>query len=132
MEPCQEYVEILTKMGDLVVINTDWSQVPFLFQSNSVDYITIHDVIEHLTKEDGRNLLSHTIPIARKGVDVFTPIGFVEQIPGEDGLDAWGLHGGEWQRHRSGWVPEDFPGWEIEFSNPCGTPMLTAKWRVNG
>ena len=31
-----------------------------------------------------------------------------------DGKDAWGLDGGMWQEHKSGWSPEDFDdSWDI-------------------
>jgi len=31
-------------------------------------------------------------------------------------MDPWGMGGTEWQRHRSGWSPEEFPegdGWTV-------------------
>ena len=46
--------------------------------------------------------------VARVQVVVHTPQGFFPQHhqPGE--LDRWGLDGGEWQTHRSGWEVDDF------------------------
>ena len=38
------------------------------------------------------------------------------QEPNADGLDQWGMSGAEWQKHRSGWFPNDFPlenGWTV-------------------
>ena len=50
----------------------------------------------------------------KEQVVVFTPLGFLPQAcdPGE--IDGWGLHGGNWQMHRSGWSPDDFDaGWLV-------------------
>jgi hypothetical protein len=65
------------------------------------------DVIEHLPIIEGKNLLVKTLSLARKQVIVFTTLGYKEQCH-PDGIDAWGLHGGAWQEHKSGWMPEDF------------------------
>jgi hypothetical protein len=39
---------------------------------------------------------------------VYTPNGFLEQTE-----DCWGLGQHDWQKHRSGWTPDDFAGWKI-------------------
>ena len=119
VEPHYEYVEFLQKKFlDAVILQITWQQVVSIFPSNSVDIITLHDIIEHIEKEEAEELLQNTIPIARKGVSVFTPLGFMEQTTGEDGADEWGYHGGLWQNHRSGWFPEEFPGWNIQINPP--------------
>ena len=125
VEPCAEYAEILRREHpELVVVNALWSEVPRLFAPGSFDHVTILDVIEHLDKDEGRRLLNATIPIARLSVRVFTPLGFLAQEPGEGGIDAWGLHGGEWQRHRSGWTEADFVGWSFTYDSPCFMAVL--------
>jgi hypothetical protein len=69
------------------------------------------------------------LPLARIAVHVYTPEGYLPQAATEDGTDAWGLHGGEWQRHRSGWAVDDFPGWRVERVVRTGKPtMLAAVW----
>ncbi|QEZ67481.1 class I SAM-dependent methyltransferase [Paraclostridium bifermentans] len=108
-EPYKEYIEVLNeKYKDLLVLNMSWQDVVKNFPCNSVDTILIIDVIEHLEKEEALDLLSKTLDIASEQVVIFTPLGFFEQDH-PDGIDAWGLHGGKWQTHRSGWYPEDFP-----------------------
>ena len=40
----------------------------------------------------------------------------MEQESFEEGVDPWGMGGVEWQKHRSGWMPDDFPttdGWSV-------------------
>lgn len=75
--------------------------------SETVDHIVMLDVIEHMERQDGEAVLRLAQEKARQVV-VFTPLGFVAQ----EG-DAWGMGGDDWQRHRSGWLPEDFPGWTV-------------------
>lgn len=108
-EPYMEYVEILQKkFPDLIVLNMNWAEVVKYFPPKSVDTVFLGDVIEHLEKDEGLDLLLKTLPLVKQQVVITTPLGFFEQSH-PDGIDVWGLHGGEWQRHRSGWVPEDFP-----------------------
>lgn len=49
------------------------------FKEGSFDCVLASDLIEHLTKEDGRQLLKLMERIARKKVIVYTPNGFLEQ-----------------------------------------------------
>jgi len=44
-----------------------------------------------MEKEDGNLCLALAGRIATKQIVVFTPLGFMEQEIGEDGLDAWGM-----------------------------------------
>lgn len=96
-----------------VLMNGDWEKATQVFYEKSVDTIFLLDIIEHLEKEEGEHLLKLTEKIARKQIIIFTPYGFVPQHH-PDGIDAWGLEGGVWQEHKSGWLPEDFgEGWKV-------------------
>jgi hypothetical protein len=96
-----------------LVLQADWAQAVALFPPRSVDTVFLLDVIEHLDKETSLRLLRATERIAREQVVVFTTLGFLPQHH-PDGRDAWGMGGGTWQEHRSGWEPADFgPGWEV-------------------
>lgn len=77
--------------------------------------IYLLDVIEHMDKSLGQKVVQMMLAARPRQIVVFTPLGFLPQ----QGADAWGLGGDYWQEHRSGWMPEDFPGWEIEISR-CG------------
>lgn len=103
VEPHDEYARYLVDRG------YDVLQVPApkaLLYVGKFSLILMLDVIEHMEKHDGILALD---TLAGKGqIAVFTPLGFVPQ----EG-DAWGMNGDYWQKHRSGWMPEDFPGWEI-------------------
>lgn len=118
-EPFVDYVVFLqNKILDendrsYVIINATWSNAVELFPAKSVDTVFLIDVIEHLEKEEALSLLKRTENIARKQIVVFTPLGFMPQSH-PDGIDAWGLNGGAWQEHKSGWQPDDFDKtWEI-------------------
>ena len=118
-EPFEEYSEILIDKANqqtdrhFIVLKTGWEEAIKLFAPKSVDTIFLLDVIEHLEKEKGEELLRLTESIARKQVVIFTPLGYVPQEH-PDGIDAWGLNGGAWQEHKSGWLPNDFnDSWDI-------------------
>jgi hypothetical protein len=121
-EPYEEYLNALTNQmmkgtqPRLVLLKATWGQVVDLFPKQSVDSVFILDVIEHLEKKEGKRLLKATESIATGQIVVFTPLGFMAQHDHE-GKDAWGLEGGAWQEHRSGWLPEDFgEDWEFLLS----------------
>ncbi len=129
-EPFAEYVVYLNKKiaaldacdRSYVVIKMGWSEAVRCFPEKSVDSIFLLDVIEHLEKEEGRVLLAQTEKIAKRQIVIFTPLGFMPQHH-PDGKDAWGLNGGNWQEHKSGWLPEDFIGeeWQCFASNEFHT-----------
>jgi 2-polyprenyl-3-methyl-5-hydroxy-6-metoxy-1,4-benzoquinol methylase len=77
-----------------------------LFLPDSLDSVTLIDVIEHFEKEVAFDVLSQAEEIAAKKVIVFTPRGFFKQ----EEVDHYGLGGESYQRHRSGWEVEDFEG----------------------
>jgi hypothetical protein len=84
--------------------------IDFLFNKfprKSVNAIIMLDVIEHLDKEYAKKVISIFEEIAINDIIIFTPYGYVEQLH-PDGKDAWGLDGGKWQEHKSGWTPDDF------------------------
>jgi hypothetical protein len=121
-EPYKEYVDVLLNerkfsRGKAIVLNMGWEDAVKYFSPNSIDTVVLVDVIEHLEKDDGKDLLNKTIQLAKQQVVLFTPLGFMPQFH-EDGKDAWGLGGADWQEHKSGWKPEDFEqdGWEFFIS----------------
>jgi len=76
---------------------------PLPFDDASFDTVVLDDVIEHLEKPKGRELLAEALRVCRRGVIVHTPNGFCRQDS-----DPWEAGGDFWQTHRSGWVPSDF------------------------
>lgn len=116
VEPHQEYVEVLKKNltdSDAFIVPLDAIQALAAFPDRSVDTIFMIDVIEHMTKEAGIEVIRECERVARMQVVLFTPLGFMPQETLAGDVDGWNLHGGEWQDHKSGWYPEDFPGWDI-------------------
>lgn len=147
-EPFQQYVDALQKKvaqqcdqcdRTFLVLHGKWSDAVRIFPPSSVDTVFLLDVIEHLDKDEALALLEATKPIPRRQLVIFTPLGFLPQCH-PDGKDAWGLDGGHWQEHRSGWQPEDFgPEWQVfackefHFVNNLGQPFPTpfgAMWAI--
>lgn len=112
IEPHKEYIEnvqiLPTSEAHFVFLNTDALSGIKNFADKSVDTVCMMDLIEHLEKEDGFELLKEANRVARKQIIVFTPLGYFPQHYVEGENDAWGLHGGALQQHKSGWELEDF------------------------
>jgi predicted TPR repeat methyltransferase len=68
------------------------------FEKNSFECVLASDLIEHLTKKDGLQLIKMMEQIAKKRVIIFTPKGFVPQGVYETN---------PWQIHKSGWEVEE-------------------------
>jgi hypothetical protein len=113
VEPYYQYIQELQKRTinsqdrNWVILQAAWADAVKLFPDRSVDTVFLLDVIEHLEKDEARELLQATENIARQQIVIFTPLGFLPQKH-PDGKDAWGFDGGVWQEHKSGWQPEDF------------------------
>lgn len=113
VEPFHQYIYELQKktMNSVdrtwIILKTTWAETIKILPERSVDTVFLLDVIEHLDKEEAKELLRATEAIARKQIVIFTPLGFLPQNH-PDGKDAWGFEGGYWQEHKSGWEPEDF------------------------
>ncbi len=114
-----EYVQYLQeRFSDstrYVIMQSAWRDALRLMPDKSVDSVFALDFIEHLEKAEGMAFLAEAERVARRQVVVFTPFGYFPQsYEDPHAEDRWGMHGGHWQTHRSGWMPEDFSAdWEI-------------------
>jgi 2-polyprenyl-3-methyl-5-hydroxy-6-metoxy-1,4-benzoquinol methylase len=68
-------------------------------EENSFDVVLCLDVIEHLTRGEGLELLENLKRWAKRVVLVSTPNGFLRQDP---------YDGNDFQMHLSGWTVDDF------------------------
>jgi cyclopropane fatty-acyl-phospholipid synthase-like methyltransferase len=98
------YLENAKSGEQFIKLNFMAERLSELFLPNSMDSVTLIDVIEHFEKEVAFHVLRQVEEIAAKRVIVFTPRGFFQQIE----VDHYGLGGESFQRHRSGWEVEDF------------------------
>jgi hypothetical protein len=113
LEPFAPYIERVREgVGNdprFVFLNCTWQTGFETLPDKSVDSVFALDVIEHLEKEEGLELLRQARRVARRQVMIFTPLGYMPQDYDEqDKKDRWGMEGGYWQTHRSGWEPADF------------------------
>jgi hypothetical protein len=107
VEPYGPYADRLKAAGFLVVQATALQALRAV--EGPVDAIYLLDVIEHMEKAEALEVIDLAKAKAARQVVVFTPYGFMQQDS-----DVWGLGGHHWQTHRSGWLPEEFPGWQCE------------------
>jgi hypothetical protein len=68
------------------------------FKNKSFDAVVALDLIEHLTKEKGYELLKKMELVAKKRIIILTPNGFMKQTADEN----------KFQEHLSGWSIKDF------------------------
>ncbi|MFX1379872.1 MAG: methyltransferase domain-containing protein [Promethearchaeota archaeon] len=64
------------------------------FKPNSFDCVVALDLIEHLTKEDGNNLINAMEKISKNKIVIFTPNGYTPQ--GEHDVNPWNIHISGW------------------------------------
>lgn len=113
VDPHQEYLDYVMDNIDpnthevIVPLKLTWHDVVNALPKNSVDSIFLLDVVEHINKKEAKSLIKKSQEIARKQIVIFTPLNFIEQFHSDE-KDAWGLHGGKWQNHLSGWSEKDF------------------------
>lgn len=80
------------KKGNVVSID-------HMFGKKKFDAVIALDLIEHLEKKQGYELIKKMVKLANKKIIIMTPNGFYKQDPYE---------GNKWQIHRSGWTVDDF------------------------
>ncbi len=86
-----------------VLVKYDVRKLSDIFPDKSFDLVIALDIVEHLEKEESLEMMRQCENIARKGVIIETPKGYIPQ-----NIDILGHGGHEWQTHRSGWEPEEF------------------------
>lgn len=98
----EEYFKHIEADVPYVVIKYDVRKLNEIFMPKSFDLVIALDVIEHLEKEESLEMIRQCEKIAKLGVVLETPKGYIPQ-----NLDIQGHGGHEWQTHRSGWEPEE-------------------------
>lgn len=88
------------------------------FGDRTADAVVALDVVEHLDRDRGFELLRHMERIATRRVVVLTPNGFVPQV-----ADA-----NSWQLHRSGWSVGDFRNLGYEVHGVYGMKGLRGEY----
>jgi hypothetical protein len=83
--------------------------------TRQIDLITFYGVIEHLPKHEGWKLLEKCEQLTNKYILLETPTGFVPQGP---------EYGNEFQKHLSGWYPDELRGLGYDVYGTTGTRYL--------
>lgn len=114
-EPHDEYADLLAHHGYTVLRMTGVQALERW--RGPLDTVVALDVLEHMERAEGERFVRLAVERAARQVVILTPLGFMPQDGGREGdltVDPWGMQGQQWQKHRSGWRPEDFPGWTCE------------------
>lgn len=78
---------------------TDVLSISKIFPKKSFDAVVALDIIEHLNKKEGFELINQMEKLAKKKIIILTPFGFTTQHP---------IDGNPFQAHKSGWYIKDF------------------------
>jgi len=100
-------------VGDILTESTD--QLLSKVGGQMFDLVLLYDVIEHVPKRQGYELLEKCEQLTSKYVLLQTPNGFLEQGP---------EFGNEHQRHLSGWFPQELEGLGYKVYGARGTKYL--------
>jgi SAM-dependent methyltransferase len=85
------------------------------FESNQFDAVLLVDLIEHLPKQMGVEVLKNSKRWSSKAVYVSTPNGFLQQKPYDSN---------SYQEHLSGWTKEDFEDLGFQWIRGGGGPKF--------
>lgn len=126
LEPFGAYTKILqrrfARMPGVIPLQAGALEGLALLPDRSVDSIFLLDVIEHMPKDYGLDVLRHCERVARRQIVVATPLGFMPQVHEAGEMDGWGVSHNKLQDHLSGWEPEDFgEGWRFLVCNEYHT-----------
>lgn len=100
-------------VGDILMESSD--KLLARVGGKKFDLVMLYDVIEHLPKRRGFELLEKCEALTSKYVLLQTPNGFLPQGP---------EFGNEFQRHLSGWFPQDLEGLGYTVYGARGTRYL--------
>jgi len=102
-------VDIWEKFSPDIVWNLN--DIPLPFENDSFDVVLIIDVIEHLKKKKGLDLLEEAKRLCKKAVIVITPLWWTDNI--ENMMDEGSpYYQNPYERHQSLWERKDFKGFE--------------------
>ena len=94
-------------------------------------FIILIDVIEHLEKDAGKDLIEHCKLIATKNIFLFTPLFWTTNEKNVKDPNCW-AYGNKYDYHKSLWnVAEDFPGWiTMNIIGSAKQPQWLGYWQV--
>lgn len=126
LEPFEAYTKILqrrfARVPGVIPLHVGALEGLTLLPDRSVDSIFLLDVIEHMPKDYGLDVLRHCVRVARRQIVVATPLGFMPQVHEAGEMDGWGVSHNKLQDHLSGWEPGDFgDGWRFLVCNEYHT-----------
>jgi predicted TPR repeat methyltransferase len=113
----EPYLKAIESDVPYAVIKYDVTQIGDICLANSFDVVYAIDILEHLSKDQGIELIKQCKMIAQKAVVVESPNGYVPQD-----IDIQGFNADEYQTHRS--------GWSVDELKELGFECITRKYRM--
>ena len=89
----------------------DLNKTPLPFRDSSFEVVLLLDVIEHLDKDRGTELLKEAKRICTKRIFVFTPLNWNENEENTDNPKSE-YYGNKCNLHKSLWTERDFIGFK--------------------
>lgn len=96
------------KVSPDYLIDIERESLPF--EKDSFDYILLLDIIEHLEKENGFQVLEQCKIIVKTGIFLYTPLFWDDNLKNVNNKKCW-AYGNKYNKHKSLWAIEDFKGW---------------------
>lgn len=115
LELDEEYIAEAKKNGTHdEYIKGDVTKIRSLFKKNEFDACVALDLIEHVTKKEGIQLIADMAYVSRKKIIIFTPNGYMTQHNHEHPL----------QNHQSGWTADEMKKLGFEVYGMLGPKSL--------
>lgn len=108
-------------------IQHDVKKIREIIPDKSYDLVFCLDIIEHLTRREGKKLIKDAEAIATKAIVFYTPLRWDKNCVSDKTFWAYG---NPHNVHKSLWGPEDFKGYEIlkPFPQDVSLGFLAVKW----
>jgi len=94
------------------------------FRNGLIDEVLALEVIEHLSKSEGRLFLKCISQIAKRQIIITTPVGFMQMYHEKLSLTPLTHSEAELLVHKSGWVPLEFRAHNFEVYGQIGPRVL--------
>ena len=108
-----------TEYKNVDKVTGDVTNIEKHFKEKEFDAIFALDLIEHLEKEKGEELIKKLIKISGRLIVIYTPNGFLYQK---------GTENNPYQEHRSGWHVSDFKKYDFEVLGMLGHKFFRGEY----
>jgi len=109
----------------------DLNITPLPYEDNSFDTVLTLDLIEHLERDKGEQLLVELQRVAKKNIILLTPLFWTPNTENVENPDS-PYYKNEYDLHRSQWTLEDFKDWTRLTDKKYYKDYFLGVWEKNG